>query len=220
MSNVNPNRTTVRRTLLKGKKPPEAMTVLANVCSAGALCPQVQASPIAMAALTTLQADVKTAAGSLTSKQALIQAVLTAIKQFQQDFDAVKVSLATYETLVDALARGDGVIINKAGLLSRSEKPVKVPLGEISKLRSRPGKHPTESVVAWGAAASADSYALELNFNPANPAGPWVAGGTSSRRTRVVAAPTQGAQFLARVAPVASDGTVAPWSDPILAVAR
>jgi hypothetical protein len=35
-----------------------------------------------------------------------------------------------------------------------------------------------------------------------------------------VTAPTQSAQFLAQVAPLASDGTQGPWCDPILVTAR
>lgn len=218
--NPNPNRTTVRRTLLRGKKIADAISTLLNVCSAGATSPEVQASPIAMQAFLALQADVKSASDSLTSKQKLVQALMTAIKDLTQSFNAAKVSLSTYETVVDVIAAGDGVILNKAGLLSRSEKSPKLPLGDISKLRSRLGKHPGEAVVAWAGAVSADNYAVEVNFTPTNPAGPWTPGGTSSRRTRLVTAPTQGAQFLVRVAPIASDGTQAAWSDPILAVAR
>jgi hypothetical protein len=220
MSNTNPDRTTVRRTLLRGKKLVQAVPILTNVCSAGAQCPEVQASPIAVQALAALQADVNAVALSLTSKLSLVQALMTAIKALNQDYRAAKVSLATYETVVDAIAAGDGTVLNKAGLLSRSERSPRMPLGEISKLRSRLGKEQSESIVAWAAAASADTYALELNFTPTNPGGPWIPGGTTSRRTRVVKAPTPGAQFLARVAPVASDGTQGVWSDPILAVAR
>jgi hypothetical protein len=36
----------------------------------------------------------------------------------------------------------------------------------------------------------------------------------------VVKAPAAGAQFLARVAALSSDGTQSDWSDPILATAR
>jgi hypothetical protein len=41
-----------------------------------------------------------------------------------------------------------------------------------------------------------------------------------SGRRRVVKAPTAGAQFLARVAALASDGTQSDWSETILATAR
>ena len=59
-----------------------------------------------------------------------------------------------------------------------------------------------------------------MNFTPQNPAGPWVAIGNCTRRSKVVTAPTVGAQFLAQILAVASDGTQADWSDTVLVTAR
>jgi hypothetical protein len=75
-------------------------------------------------------------------------------------------------------------------------------------------------MLRWAAASGATGYAVEVNFTPGNPAGPWTSLGTGSRRTRLVTAPTPGAHFPARVAAVASDGTQTPWSATILVTAR
>ncbi len=63
-------------------------------------------------------------------------------------------------------------------------------------------------------------FAIEVNFDPKNPASPWTSLGTTTRRTKLVTVPTPGAQFLARIGAMDSDGVAAEWSDTVLATAR
>jgi hypothetical protein len=67
--------------------------------------------------------------------------------------------------------------------------------------------------------AGATGYAIELNFTPQNPGGPWFAVTPGSRRKRAVKGPGPGAQFLARIASLGGNGEQAEWSDPILVTA-
>src|SRR3954468_14875341 len=78
MSNLNPTQGTVRRTLLRGKKVPDGLSTLENVCSVGAQCPEVQNSPVAVQALGVLKQSVATAQGAVIKKQGTAQAHLAA----------------------------------------------------------------------------------------------------------------------------------------------
>ncbi len=221
MPNPSPNHATVRHTLLRGKKVPDALSTLDNVCSAGTQCAEVQASPIAANALGVLSAAVKTANDSLTKKLAAAQVLMAAAKDLKLDMLAVRVALGTYETAVAAIAKGDAAIINKAGLLARDQKPQPAAaLGPVTTVRTKLGKLPGEAIVSWPAAPGATGYAIEINITPATPAGPWTAMIPGTGRRRVVKAPAPGAQVLVRVASLGSGGTQAPWSDAILATAR
>jgi hypothetical protein len=214
------NHAAVRRTLLKGKKLPDCLSTLDNVCSAGAQCTQVQASPMATQALGDLKAAVTSAQSSLVSHQALAQSLLGAAKTLRLDFEAVKVALGSYQTLVGAIAGGDASVINKAGLLSRDQKAPPEALGAVTLVFTKPGKNPGEAIVNWPAAPGASSYTLEVNYTVQAPGGTWVSLGTGTSRRRVVKAPTPGAQLLARVAAVGSDTVASGWSDVILVTAH
>ena len=87
-------------------------------------------------------------------------------------------------------------------------------------MRGWVGKALKEAVLHWPAVAGATSYAIQVNWTPAAPAGPWVALASGTSRRRVVTAPTAGAQFLAQVAGIASDGTQSEWCDAILVTAK
>lgn len=213
------NHATVRRTLVRKKKVPNALSILDNVCAAGAQCSQVQGSVIASQALIDLKAAVTTATTSLTSQQALAQALRAAIKTLKLDYGSVEVALDTYQTAVNALAKGDASIINKAGLLSRGRTVVAVALGKVTVVHTKPGQHPGEAILSWPVGPGATSYAIEVNFTPQVAGSVWTALGTGSARHRVVKGPAPGAQFLARVASVDSDGVASDWSDEIMATA-
>jgi hypothetical protein len=214
-------RATVRRSLLVGKKIPDALSAAANTCSAGAQCTEVQNDPVAKQALGALQTATTTAQGSLTRRQALAQALLAAIQTLGNDFDVVRTTLGTYEMAVNSLANGDAAIINAAGLLSRLQKPPPAALGKVSVVHSKLGKHLGEAIVSWPAGPGATSYAIEVNFTatPQNPAGTWTALASGTGRRRVVKAPTPGAEFQVRVASIGSDGTQSEWSDTATATA-
>jgi hypothetical protein len=216
MSTGNANHASVRHALLAGKKVPECLATLDNVCATGEQCAEVQGSPATQQALVALQAAVKTANASLASKLSLAQALLAAAKALNLDFGAAQLALRSYEASVDALANGNAKIINKAGLLSRT-KTTPAELGPVAVVRSKPGKHPAEAVLSWPAGPGATSYAIEVNFTPQDPSAPWIALKQGSSRRRVVKAPTPASQFLAHVASIAGDGTQSEWSDAILA---
>lgn len=221
MSNPNPNRATVRHALIQGKTVADSLSALDNACSAGAQCAEVQGSPVAAQALGVLTAAVKTAHDSLSKKLALLQSLMAASKTLKLDFQAVRVALGTYEAAVAAVADGDAAVINKAGLLSRSQKPQPAAaLGPVITVHAKPGKTPGEAIVSWTAAPGATGYAIEVNTTPATPAGPWTALVPGTGRRRVVKGPAPGSQVLVRIAALGSGGTQAPWSDPILATAR
>jgi hypothetical protein len=220
MSNPNPNRASVRRSLFRGKKVPELLATLLNTCNAGAASADVQGSPIASQALKDLQGAVGVATTSQGKKLKAQQDLKSTAKDVRNDIQATRVALYTYETAVNGLAGGDAAVINKAGLASRDESTGTPTLDVVAKVTSTAGKHPRQATLRWPEAAGATGYAAEVNFTPDNPAGPWTSLGTGSRRSRAVLAPTPGAQFLARVAAVASDGTPSAWSPVILGTAR
>src|SRR5689334_15829091 len=107
MSNNKPNQATVRRGLLEGKSIVEGLSALDNVCNAGAQCPEVQKSPLALQALAELQQMVTTAHEALTTKMSLSQALMAAIKALDLDYNEVKDALSTYEAMVVAVAKGN-----------------------------------------------------------------------------------------------------------------
>ncbi len=200
MTNVNPNHATVRHSLLQGKTVAAGLSALDNTCTAGAASTDVQGSPVSAQALTTLQKAVTTAHTSLTNRQSLAQALLAAIKALKLDFTSVKVALRTYEAAVGALANGNASVINKAGLLSRDVKTTPAALGKVSVVHSKPGQRPTEAIVTWPRGPGATGYAIEVNFTPQTPTGPWTTLPSGTGRRRVIKGATPGAQFLVRVA--------------------
>lgn len=219
MSNQKSNQATVRRGLLDGKKVPEGLSALDNVCSAGEQCPEVQSSPVATSALSALQDAVTTAHTSLTSKQSLAQSLMAATKTLEDDVGTVKAALGTYEAAVVAIAKGNAGVINKAGLASRNQKAPPAALEKVATVSSTPGKHLAEAIISWPPAPGATGYAIELNVTPQSPVGPWAALTPGSRRRRTVKGPGPAAQFLVRVASLGSGGEQSDWSDPILATA-
>jgi hypothetical protein len=132
----------------------------------------------------------------------------------------VKRALAVYEAVIEQLARGDASIIAAAGLPSRGPKAPPAALGEMGVVRTRQGALPAQAVLTWPEVTGATSYAIELNPTPQSPAGPWNALGSGSRRRRLVSGPAPGAQILARVAALGSNGTQSAWSDPVLVTLR
>ena len=147
---------------------------------------------------------------------------MSCIGALAKDVKAAKVSLDTYETCVVGVCHGDAAIINKAGLLARPVAPAAPPttMEKVAKITSSLGKLPRMAKLAWPAAPGAASYAVQVNFTPGTPAGPWILLGTCTRRTKEVTTPTPAAQFLAQIASVASDGTQGDWCDAILAISR
>ena len=211
-----PNHATVRRSLLVKKTAAECLSTCDNVCVAGAQSPDVQGSPPCVATLTALQKAVTTAHGSLNNKLALAQALMAAITAVRVDMTGVKVALGAYEASVNAMANGVSAVIQKAGLVSREPKPPALVLGKVSVVHTKVGKHPTEGIIWWPAGPGATGYAIEVNYTPQTPAGPWTALISGAGRRRVVKAPTPGAQLLARVASLGSGGTQSDWSDAVL----
>jgi hypothetical protein len=220
MSNENPTQAVVRRGLLKNKSAPECMTLLETVCTAGTQCPEVQASPAALPTLEALKKAVGTWQADVIDRQMLAQALLVAIKSQHQSFEEVKAMLATYEAAINALAKGNAVLINKAGLQARDQTTMPTALDKVPVVHGKPGTHRCEAILAWPPGPGATSYAIEVNFAPQDPSAPWTALTSGTNRQRTVKGPTPGCQFLARVASLAADGTQSAWSDAILATAR
>jgi hypothetical protein len=86
----------------------------------------------------------------------------------------------------------------------------------VAVVHSKPWKHPMEAQLTWPRAPGATGYAIEVNYTPQNPTGPWTALISGTGRRRIVKATAPGAQLLARVAALGSDGAQSDWSDPIL----
>jgi hypothetical protein len=219
MANPNPQVSTVRRSLISRSSVATSLSTLTNVCTTGAQCPQVQASPIALQALGILQKSVSAAGVALTSKQAAAAALATARKSLQVDFKAVRIALTTYETAVTSIAGGSAAIITSAGLLARDQKVPAATLTAVSVVHAKPGKHATEAIISWPRAPGATGYALEASFAPQAATPTWVTLASGTGRRRVVKGPAAGAQFLVRVASLGSDGTQSDWSNPVMATA-
>ncbi len=131
---------------------PDALSTLDTTCAAGAQCAEVQGSPVAAQALGVLQKAVTEAHASLSQKQTLAQALLAALKALKLDYEAVRVALGTYESAVTAVAGGDASVINKAGLLSRSQAPVPAQaLGPVSAVYAKPWKLQSEALITLAA---------------------------------------------------------------------
>jgi hypothetical protein len=220
MSNPNPTHSTVKHTPLNVHKASAGLDALQAILVAGASSPDVQNSPLAKQAFTDLQGAVGALGTSLTNKLNLATALMAAVKALKVDFLAAEVAERTYEAAVNSIAKGDAAVITKAGLQARAQKTPPAALGTVKDLRSKPGKEVKQSILTWPEVAGATSYAVQVNFTPGNPTGPYTAIGSGSSRRRVVTAPAQGAQFLAQVAAIASDGTQSAWCEPILATAK
>ena len=215
----NPKPATVQRTVTEVTKEVEGLTLLQAVCDAGKQCQDVQNSPFCLQALTGLQAAVTTADGSLTDKMKLATALVAAIKVMHEDYHLVLLAARSYESAVAGIAKGSAVIINKAGLKARLPVSTTTALGKVTLLFTKAGKHSAEAILSWRAGPGATGYALEVNFTPQSPSGPWTALTSGTGRRRTVKGPTPGGQFLARVASLGSGGTQSEWSDPILCTA-
>ena len=218
MSNPN-TQAKVKSTLTKGETVAAALSSLDAVCSAGAQCAEVQASPIATNALAVLQKAVTAGHAALSQPQQLAQALTAAIKALNIDVAAIRVATHTYEAAVESIAQGNAGVINRAGLQSRAQSVPQMPLGPVSVVHTKPGKSSAEAIVTWPRGPGATGYAIEVNFTPQSPTGPWTAITSGTGRRRIIKAPTPGAQFLVQVASLGAGGTQSAWSDPILAVA-
>ena len=210
---------TVQRTVTEAKTEVEGLSLLKTVCEAGKQCPEVQNAPLALQALTGLQSAVTAADASLTAKMNLAASLVAAIKLMYEDYHLVLLAARSYEAAVAGIAKGSAVIINKAGLKARLPVTTTTVLGKVTLLNSKAGKHPAEALLTWRAGPGATGYAIEVNFTPQSPSGPWAALTSGTGRRRTVKGPVPGCQFLARVASLGSDGTQSEWSDPILCTA-
>jgi hypothetical protein len=211
---------TVKRTPLNVHKAAASVTTLEAVISAGTSSAAVQADPLAKQALSTLQTALGLLNGNVTTKANSETGLTTARKALTTQFTAVEVAARAYESSVNVLAAGDAAIITAAGLLARDQKTPKSALGAIKDFRSTLGKAVKEAVLHWPAVKGATSYAIQVNWTPATPTGPWTAIPSGSSRRRLILAPTAGAQFLAQVAAISSDGTQSAWCDAILVTAK
>jgi hypothetical protein len=216
----NPN-AAVKKTPVSVHKAADAVQTLTALVAAGTASAAVQGSPVAKQALTDLQGAITPLGTAVSSKVDIVTQLNAARKGVTTQFSTVEALLRNYETTVNTLAAGNAQIITAAGLLVRD---VKTPAAALSPLvksfRSTLGTAPKTAVLRWEKVAGATNYAIQVNWTPAAPTGPWTALQPGSSRRRIVTAPTQGAQFLAQVAALASDGTQGPWCDPILVTAR
>ena len=221
MNPQTPVKSCVKRRMLDGKEVADALATLATTCNAGAQCTDVQNDPVCAAAQIDLQAKVTAASTSLVVKQKADQDAKAAGKNLFTAFQLVRTALTTYETSVNGMARGDASVIHKAGCDSRPEAPSTTPpVEKVAKVTYTLGKNAKESVLHWPETPGAAMFAVEVNYDPSNPAAPWVSLGTTTRRAKRVTVPNLAGQFLARIGAMDSHGTAADWSDVILATAR
>ena len=213
----DPTKALVRHTPLTGQSKAQCLSALATMCSTGAQCAEVQSSPLATQALSGLKSGVDTAQGSLVKKQTADQAQKAAAKVLRIDYQALGPLVRAYEAAVGVIAGGDSGIINKAGLQTReTHAPVPGPLGKVAVVHQKLGKHSSEAIITWPKTQGATGYAIEVNYTPANPSGPWTALISGTGRRRVVKAQAPGGQILVQVAALGSGGTQSEWSTPIL----
>jgi hypothetical protein len=214
-------RSVVRHTAIAHKARAESLVKLDAMCAAGAQCPEVQASPMAVITLESVQASVAVAHASVTTEQDDATKYRASTQALRVDFAAMDGALRLYERAVGTLANGDAAIIAEAGLPSRLLYTPRSALGEMTAVTGKPGTREAEARLSWPAVKGATGYAVEVCFAPDSLDGPsWTALANSNRRTRVIKAPARGAQILARVAPVRGDGTQSAWSAPILVTSR
>jgi hypothetical protein len=204
--------------MLHGKKPPDAIDAMQTVCTTAASSQEVQGTPLAAQCCATLTADVAKADTSLTTYNNAKQAFRVATKAFRKDLRQARSSLGFFMGIVNGIAKGEAKIITAAGLIADDGDGGAPGLEKVTKLESHPWKKEATAKLSWPAAGGATSYAVEVNPTPQNPTGPYTPLGTATRRTRILAGAAPGAQLLARVAAVASDGTMSEWSSPILVI--
>lgn len=210
----------VRRDLLKKKKAAEVVAALQDVCRTGAQSPEVKGSTAAAGLLAELTVLADKAADDLKAEADKAQEHRAAKKVLRRGLSKVRGKLVAYEALIESLADGDASVIARAGLPSRTKKAPSTALEVVTAVRSKPGENPCEGILSWPRAAGATSYAIEVNLAPDNPASTYTEVAPGAGRRRVVKGPSPGAQILARVAAVASDGTRSAWSDPVLVTTR
>ena len=213
----NPTHALVRHVPLKGQSKETCLQALVTVCDTGAQCAEVQGSQLATQALNGLKSGVLKTQDSLSKKQAADLAQKAAAKTLRIDYQTLGALVRAYESAVGVIAQGDASIINKSGLLTRDpHSNATPPLGKVSVVRTKPWKHSAEALLTWPKADGATGYAIEVNYTPTNPTGPWTALISGTGRRRVVKAQAPGAQLLARVAALGSGGTQSEWTDPVL----
>jgi hypothetical protein len=218
MSNPNASRSKVQSIRLQGRAVSACLAQLDGIVSAGAACQEVQTSPVTQQAHADLGAAVALLQASVADRVALGLALRAAGTLLRIDLRAASAALVTYEVAVASLAHGNAAIITGAGLLADGPR-APAALGNVTAVESRPGKALGEAILRWPEVPGATGYAIEVCFT-LETAGPWTALSTGSARRRTVTAPAPGAQLLARVAAVASDGRQSDWSDPVLVTAR
>jgi len=216
----NPNNATVRRTLQPGKTAAQWLSVLDGVVATAEQCTEVQNDPLAKPAFAVLKLAVAAAQTSVDDRQKALLAYIASTKALRVDITALRIATYAFEASVAALAKGNAQLIAKSGLTARVVKPPVAPLGKVSVVRTKLGKHPSEAIISWPPGPGATGgYAIEVNFTPQNPTGPYTALTSGTSRRRTVKGPTPGCQFLVRVASLGSGGTQSDWSDPVLATA-
>ena len=202
MNPQSPVKSCVRRNMIDGKDVADALTVLTATCNAGAACTDVQNDAVGAAAQADLQAKVTAASLALGVKQKADQDARAAGKKLFSAFTLVRAALATYETSVNGIAKGDAAIINKAGCDARPEVSGSSPqVSKVEKITSALGKNARESVLRWPATAGATMFAVEVNYDPKNPSAPWTPLGTVTRRSKLVTVPNPASQFRPTMAP-------------------
>jgi hypothetical protein len=211
----------VRRTPVNRRPAPRIVSVIEEICDAGAACEAVRSSPAAGPALAQLQAALARASETLSDRIALGAGFKAALRALHLDYKVARAALRNYETVVGAVAGGDAALINEAGLLSSDDGPeTRIEPGKVTGLKTRPGERATEALLSWRAIRGAAGYVIAVSLAAESPDGPWTLLGAGDRRPhRIVNGPIPRARFLARVAALRTDGTPAEWSDPILVTA-
>jgi len=214
------NNATVRHTALAHRAVAEGLVKLDAICAAGALSPEVQASPLARLALEALKAEVAVLHEAVTALANAIIENRAATAAVHAAFGMLDGRVRLYERTVRNLAHGNAAIIARAGLLSREIRRPGTALGTLTAASGKPGPRDAEVVLSWPEVKGATGYAVEVSYGAESLDGPWTALNNCSRRRRVIEAPAPGAQLVARVAAVDARGTRSAWSPPILVTAR
>jgi hypothetical protein len=215
-SNHNGSRARVARTPLPVKSASGGLAAIEGVCRVAAQSKRILLSPPGHQALDDVQAAVKTANGSLASKQELTALLALACKAAGNDAAELVIAVRLYETAVAAVARGNASILRAAGFEPRVRDRSGV-FGTVTGMKSKPGTHAMDVLVSWPAVPCAKTYAVEVSYTAG---GPWHPAGTSGGRRRLLKGRAPASQLLVRVAAIKADGTRAAWSDPILVTTR
>ena len=141
---------------------PKALALVDTICTRGAACPQVQASPVARQALGRLRQALERAQAAQGRKSTLVASLATASSALTVDYSVAGTALRAYERMAGNISGGDPAVLAEAGLGSGDDLPETLPIPrKVTGLHGRPGERAKEARLAWDPARGAEGYAIQ-----------------------------------------------------------